>query len=140
MEEHNNRRKRGRICAAWCCTCCWASCSSPSWAAQLVNFGPQEEIDELITSDFVTAVNDGRVDEVTYHAASATLDGTYYKDEAAKEAGELSSFKSTYTGDDMLQELMAPIPRQSTTRTSRPRVGSRPCSRPCYLSCSSLAC
>ena len=27
------RRKRGRICAAWCCTCCWASCSSPSWAA-----------------------------------------------------------------------------------------------------------
>ena len=78
--------------------------------SQLVNFGPQEEIDELITSDFVTAVNDGRVDEVTYHAASATLDGTYYKDEAAKEAGELSSFKSTYTGDDMLQELMAAHP------------------------------
>ena len=78
--------------------------------SQLVNFGPQEEIDELITSDFVTAVDDGRVDEVTYHAASATLDGTYYKDEAAKEAGELSSFKSTYTGDDMLQELMAAHP------------------------------
>ena len=78
--------------------------------SQLLNFGPQQEIDELITSDFVTAVNEGRVDEVTYHAASATLDGTYYKDAAAKEAGELSSFKSTYTGDDMLQELMAAHP------------------------------
>ena len=78
--------------------------------SQLLNFGPQQEIDELITSDFVTAVNEDRVAEVTYHAASATLDGTYYKDAAAKEAGELSSFKSTYTGDDMLQELMAAHP------------------------------
>ncbi|MEI3377353.1 MAG: ATP-dependent zinc metalloprotease FtsH [Coriobacteriales bacterium] len=78
--------------------------------SQLVNFGAKEEIDELITSDFVTAVNEDRVAEVTYHAASATLDGTYYKDAAAKEAGELSSFKSTYTGDDMLQELMAAHP------------------------------
>ena len=78
--------------------------------SQLLNFGPQQEIDELITSDFVTAVNEDRVAEVTYHAASATLDGTYYKDATAKEAGELSSFKSTYTGDDMLQELMAAHP------------------------------
>ena len=106
MEEHNNPKKKGPNLRSVVLYLVLVALVG----SQLVNFGPQEEIDELITSDFVTAVNDGRVDEVTYHAASATLDGTYYKDEAAKEAGELSCFKSTYTGDDMLQELMAAHP------------------------------
>ena len=110
MEEHNNPKKKGPNLRSVVLYVLLGLVLVALVGSQLVNFGPQEEIDELITSDFVTAVNDGRVDEVTYHAASATLDGTYYKDEAAKEAGELSSFKSTYTGDDMLQELMAAHP------------------------------
>ena len=110
MEEHNNPKKKGPNLRSVVLYVLLGLVLVALVGSQLVNFGPQEEIDELITSDFVTAVNDGRVDEVTYHAASATLDGTYYKDEAAKEAGELSSFKSTYTGEDMLQELMAAHP------------------------------
>ena len=110
MEEHNNPKKKGPNLRSVVLYVLLGLVLVALVGSQLVNFGPQEEIDELITSDFVTAVNDGRVDEVTYHAASATLDGMYYKDEAAKEAGELSSFKSTYTGDDMLQELMAAHP------------------------------
>ena len=110
MEEHNNPKKKGPNLRSVVLYVLLGLVLVALVGSQLVNFGPQEEIDELITSDFVTAVDDGRVDEVTYHAASATLDGTYYKDEAAKEAGELSSFKSTYTGDDMLQELMAAHP------------------------------
>ena len=98
MEEHNNPKKKGPNLRSVVLYVLLGLVLVALVGSQLVNFGPQEEIDELITSDFVTAVNDGRVDEVTYHAASATLDGTYYKDEAAKEAGELSSFMSQVSG------------------------------------------
>ncbi len=81
--------------------------------AQFRVFTPQQEVDELETSQFVTAVEDGMVADVTYHAASATLDGEYYRDEAAKERGETTEFSSTYTGDDSLQELMAAHPDTS---------------------------
>ena len=110
MEEHNNPKKKGPNIRSIVLYVLLGLVLVALVGSQLLNFGAQEEVDELITSDFVAAVNDDRVSEVTYHAASATLDGTYYKDAAAKEAGELSSFKSTYTGDDMLQELMAAHP------------------------------
>ena len=110
MEEHNNPKKKGPNIRSVVLYVLLGLVLVALVGSQLLNFGAQEEVDELITSDFVAAVNDDRVSEVTYHAASATLDGTYYKDAAAKEAGELSSFKSTYTGDDMLQELMAAHP------------------------------
>ena len=110
MEEHNNSKKKGPNIRSVVLYVLLGLVLVALVGSQLLNFGAQEEIDELITSDFVAAVNDDRVSEVTYHAASATLDGTYYKDAAAKDAGELSSFKSTYTGDDMLQELMAAHP------------------------------
>ncbi len=110
MEEHNNPKKKGPNIRSVVLYVLLGLVLAALVGSQLLNFGTQEEVNELITSDFVAAVNDDRVSEVTYHAASATLDGTYYKDAAAKEAGELSSFKSTYTGDDMLQELMAAHP------------------------------
>ena len=110
MEEHNNPKKKGPNIRSVVLYVLLGLVLVALVGSQLLNFGTQEEVNELITSDFVAAVNDDRVSEVTYHAASATLDGTYYKDAAAKEAGELSSFKSTYTGDDMLQELMAAHP------------------------------
>ena len=110
MEEHNNPKKKGPNIRSVVLYVLLGLVLVALVGSQLLNFGTQEEVNELITSDFVAAVNDDRVSEVTYHAASATLDGTYYKDAVAKEAGELSSFKSTYTGDDMLQELMAAHP------------------------------
>ena len=37
-----------------------------------------KQTDTLITSDFIAAVNDGRVQEVTFDASSDTVTGTYY--------------------------------------------------------------
>jgi cell division protease FtsH len=65
---------------------------------------------ELTTSQFVTAVKQDMVKEVTYRAATAVLSGTYYKDEAAKKADKTTAFTSAYTGDDSLQELMQAHP------------------------------
>ena len=73
--------------------------------------GGAEEADELTTSEFVAEVEDGMVKEVTYHAASATISGTYYADEAAKEAKEATDFTSTYLSDESLQELMDSHPK-----------------------------
>ena len=80
-------------------------------ASQLIPIGGAKNAPvELATSDFVSAVKDDRVTEVTYHAASATLDGKFYADQDAKNADESTAFTSTYTGDDSLQELMAAHP------------------------------
>ena len=68
------------------------------------------QADEIKTSDFVAAVNDNRVTEVTYHASSAKLDGKYYKDAQAKERNETTDFTSTYMGDDSLDNLMSTHP------------------------------
>ena len=62
---------------------------------------------EIATSDFVTAVKEGRVTEVTYMASSSTLEGKYYETPAAKERGDLVPFTSAYVGEDNLDELMA---------------------------------
>ena len=77
MEEHNNPKKKGPNLRSVVLYVLLGLVLVALVGSQLVNFGRQEEIDELITSDFVTAVNDGRVDAVTYHAASATLVGTH---------------------------------------------------------------
>ena len=69
--------------------------------------GESGEVEALTTSEFVSAVNDKMVSEVTYHVASATLSGTYYKDAADKKADKTTEFTSTYTGEDTLEELMA---------------------------------
>lgn len=70
----------------------------------------QGEVVELTTSQFVSAVKDNRVKDVTYRAAAATLSGTYYKDANDKKNNKTTQFSSAYTGDDSLQELMAAHP------------------------------
>ena len=65
----------------------------------------------LSTSEFVTAVKDGRVDEVTYATADGSLKGTYWKTDKARDSKkEPVEFRSYYVGADSLQELMARHP------------------------------
>ena len=71
----------------------------------------QEVIDELATSEFVSAVEDGRVHDATYRATRATVDGTYWRDEeSVGDEGALVKYSSTYIGEDALAELMAAHP------------------------------
>ncbi len=58
---------------------------------------------ELANSEFVAAVEDGRVVSVTYHASTAKLEGTYY---AKKGDSEAVNFTATYVDDEGLQALM----------------------------------
>jgi cell division protease FtsH len=59
------------------------------------------------TSDFVTAVKEGRVTEVTYKIEGRSLSGKYYATMKDKDNKHLTSFKSAYVGEDNLDELMA---------------------------------
>ncbi len=72
---------------------------------------------ELSTSQFRTAVEDGMITEVTYHAAEANIDGMYWPDKDAKAKGKdaLVPFTSTYVGPDTLNELMAANPKVKYT-------------------------
>ena len=66
---------------------------------------------ELATSEFVTAVRDGRVHDATFTAASGRVEGSYWKKESqVGEDSKLSPFTSTYDGSDSLAELMAAHP------------------------------
>ena len=74
---------------------------------QRSNLFGQPRIKEIATSDFVTAVKEGRVTEVTYKVENHNLEGKFYESAAAKERGSLSSFTSAYVGEDNLDELMS---------------------------------
>ena len=79
------------------------------------NLGPNlignKSATTLSTSEFVTAVKDGRVDEVTYATADGSLHGTYWKtDKAREDKKKPVEFESYYVGADSLQELMARHP------------------------------
>ncbi len=66
------------------------------------------EVDTLLTSEFVAAVEEGRVSEVTYDAGTYTVSGTYYKaDDATKTERR---YTSTFLGTDSLLELMQAHP------------------------------
>ncbi len=69
-------------------------------------FGTRQP-DVLATSEFVTAVKEDRVKEVTYKVENKSLSGKYYKTSGDKEGGKVSEFRSTYVGEDNLDELMA---------------------------------
>ena len=76
-----------------------------------VNGGTQTPATELATSDFVAAVEDGRVHEVTYSERLSTIEGTYWaSEEAVGDDAQLQPFTSTYIGQDSLAELMAAHP------------------------------
>ncbi len=111
MEEPDNQKKKGPNTRSVVLYVLLGLVLVALVASQLVNFGGSApETDQLVTSDFVASVQDDRVVEVTYHAASATLDGKYYRDADAKSSDTQTAFASTYTGDDTLQELMAAHP------------------------------
>ena len=68
-------------------------------------------VDPLATSEFVTAVREDRVKEVTYRVSKGELAGSYWVDK--KDVGETSrlrQFSSYYVGSDSLEELMAKHP------------------------------
>ena len=67
--------------------------------------------DTLATSDFVAAVKDDRVKDVTFKYADGSLTGTYRANGSDKDSSSaLKSFKSVYVGADSLAELMADHP------------------------------
>jgi len=62
---------------------------------------------QLQTSDFVTAVKDGRVQQVTYLLRDNSLSGTYWETTAARDSKEKpKEFTSTYAGNDTFSTLM----------------------------------
>ena len=67
--------------------------------------------DTLATSDFVAAVKDDRVKDVTFKYADGSLTGTYWANGSDKgSSSALKSFKSVYVGADSLAELMSEHP------------------------------
>ena len=67
--------------------------------------------DTLATSDFVAAVKDDRVKDVTFKYADGSLTGTYWANGSDRDSSSaLKSFKSVYVGADSLAELMADHP------------------------------
>ena len=66
---------------------------------------------ELATSDFVAAVEAGRVDEATYTVSDGTVSGTYWPEGESRSKKNLETFTSTYVGSDSLAELMAEHPK-----------------------------
>ncbi len=76
-----------------------------------LNKGTDGQPKALATSEFVTAVKTGRVQEVTYVVRDSKLAGQYWETVKAKEAKETpKAFTSTYVGADTLAELMAAHP------------------------------
>ena len=65
--------------------------------------------DELLTSEFVAAAEEGRVVSVTYDAGSYTVSGTYFAAEDTAREKELK-YTSTFVGADSLLELMQAHP------------------------------
>lgn len=73
--------------------------------------GAQSPTDELATSEFVTAVEEGRVANVTYTVADGSLAGEYWtRSEDIGKNAALEHFTSTYVGSDALADLMAGRP------------------------------
>ena len=61
----------------------------------------------IATNEFVTAVKEDRVREVTYRVEDRSLSGKFYESADAKKNESLSEFRSAYVGEDNLDELMA---------------------------------
>ena len=73
-------------------------------------FGPGKsaDVDTIATNEFVNAVNDDRVKDVTYKTSDGTVSGDYWRAGANKgDDSALVQYKSVYVGSDSLAELMA---------------------------------
>ncbi|WP_275084028.1 ATP-dependent zinc metalloprotease FtsH [Olsenella sp. An285] len=75
------------------------------------SFRAPGRVDTLPTNEFVSAVEDDRVAEVTFRTEDGGLTGAYWPDEAKKDdETALVDFESVYVGSDSLAELMAAHP------------------------------
>lgn len=63
---------------------------------------PMGAVKELSSSEFITAVEDGRVVDANILVRSLKIEGTYYPDEAAEKAEEAEAYTTTYLGDEAL--------------------------------------
>ena len=79
--------------------------------------GQTDTIDELNTTQFVEALDEGRIVALTAKARDSVIEGTYYKDDAAKGKGEdaATEFTSAFMGEDSFNELMAAHPKVEYT-------------------------
>ena len=88
-------------------------------------FGVRQKVDTLATNEFVVAMEEDRVNEVTYRTADGGISGTYWPSDVKEDArtkDTLKRFESVYVGNDSLQELMQAHPKVTfkvdTTSTS----------------------
>ena len=66
---------------------------------------------KLATSEMVNAIEQDRVEDLTYTVQDGSVAGHYWKTKKDKgDTSELKSFSSTYVGSDSLAELMAEHP------------------------------
>ena len=70
-------------------------------------FDAATQTDTIATNEFVSAVNDGRVKNVTYKTSDGSASGQYWHEGDGKDDKDLINFKTYYIGSDSLQELMA---------------------------------
>ncbi len=71
-------------------------------------FTAQAETDTIATNEFVVAVNDGRVHDVTYKTSDGSATGQYWREGDGKDdESKLVKYKTYYVGSDSLDELMA---------------------------------
>lgn len=76
------------------------------FSSQTSLFAPAQT--KLATSEFVSAVEQGRVQEVTYRAKDGNIVGTFWENKAdTGNKSKLKKFSSTYVGEDSLAKLMA---------------------------------
>ena len=70
--------------------------------------GKSADVDTIATNEFVNAVNDDRVKDVTYKTSDGTVSGDYWRAGANKgDDSALVQYKSVYVGSDSLAGLMA---------------------------------
>nr|WP_322290415.1 ATP-dependent zinc metalloprotease FtsH [Paratractidigestivibacter sp.] len=72
-------------------------------------FTSQSETETIATNEFVTAVNEDRVHDVTYKTSDGSASGEYWHGDSKNES-DLVKYKTYYIGSDSLQELMAAHP------------------------------
>ena len=67
--------------------------------------------DTLATNEFVSALEDDRIDDVAYRTSDGSVTGSYWRQDAEKgNEDQLTGYKSVYVGSDSLAELMAAHP------------------------------
>ncbi|MCI1665740.1 MAG: ATP-dependent zinc metalloprotease FtsH [Atopobiaceae bacterium] len=83
------------------------------WSSGITG-GTTQTVDTLATSDYVTAVKENRVEEVTYKTSDGSLSGTYWRDTSDRgDDSKAVQFTSYYVGSDTLADLMGQHPDTS---------------------------